>query len=95
MNCDAVYRERAHLLAHLAAVYPSHIQPDPASPGWPVLYISLPTGQATWHIGDSDLELFGHVRTDVYEPWDGHTTYQKYERLDHATQIRAAGTWIA
>ena len=90
-----VYRERAHLVAHLAALYPSHLQPDPAAPDWPVLYVSLPTGQATWHISENDLDLFTHVRTDMYEAWDGHTTQEKYERLDHATRIKASGRWVA
>lgn len=92
MNCDAIYRERAFLLAHLAALYPSHIQPDPGAPDWPVLYISFPTGQCTWHLSDNDLELFGHVRTDVYESWDGHTTDEKYDRIKRATRIHTAGT---
>lgn len=87
---DAVYRERAHLLAHLAAVYPSHIQPDMEEPDWPVLYIEFPTGQCCWHVNDTDLDLFGHVPVDVYEVWDGHSTAEKYERVDTATRIRAA-----
>lgn len=87
---DTVYRERAHLLAHLSALYPSHIQPDMSEPDWPVLYISFPTGQCCWHLNDSDLDLFGHVPVDVYEIWDGHTTDEKYERVDKATQAKAA-----
>lgn len=46
------------------------------------------TTQATWHIGEDDLELFRHVRTDVYEPWDGHTTEAKYERIAALTDLR-------
>lgn len=88
MNCDTVYRERAHLLALLATHYPSHIQPDPVEPDWPVLYLDLPTGQAAWHIGERDLGLFQHVRTDVYEPWDGHTTDEKYARIAELTRLR-------
>lgn len=93
MSCDAVYRERAHLLSLLAAIFPSHIQPDPAEPDWPVLYIQLPTGQCTWHIRESDIELFAHVRRDVYEPWDGHTTEEKYERVDGATELVVMEEW--
>lgn len=90
----SVYRERAHLLAHLAAVYPSHFQPDPGEPDWPVLFISLPTGQACWHIAPDDLDLFPHV-ADGGDTWDGHTTEVKYQRVDHATRIKAAGCWVA
>lgn len=78
---SAAYRERAQLLALLATVYPSHMQPDPTEPDWPVLYLGLPTGQATWHIAPDDVPLFGHVRRDITEPWDGHTTDEKYERV--------------
>ncbi len=90
---DAVYRERSHLLALLAAHYPSHFQPDPQAPDWPVLYISLPTGQCCWHIGADDLELFPHV-VGGGDTWDGHTTEEKYQRVDHAARIKAAGTWV-
>jgi hypothetical protein len=92
---DAAYRERAHLVAHLAAVYSSCIGfTDPDEPEWAVVTISLPTGQATWHVAPSDMDLFGHVRTDFTDPWDGHTTEQKYARLDQATRIKAAGKWV-
>lgn len=92
----AIYRERAHLVAHLAALYPSHIgHTDIDEPEWAVVTISLPTGQATWHVAPDDMDLFGHVRTDISEPWDGHTTEQKYARLDHATRVKAAGEWVA
>lgn len=87
---NQVYRERAHLLAHLATVYPSHMQYDPVDFEWSVLYISAPTGQMTWHIGPADMDLFEHVRTDIYETWDGHTTDEKYERLDQAARMRAS-----
>lgn len=92
-GCDAVYRERAHLLGLLAAVFPSHLQPDPAEPDWPVLYINLPTGQCTWHIGENDIDLFAHVRRDVYEPWDGHTTEEKYARVDGTTELVVMEEW--
>lgn len=86
---DSLYRERAHLLALLTTHYPSHIQADTAEPDWPVLHISLPTGQCTWHLSDADLDLFEHVRTDTVETWDGHTNEEKYARVDELTRIRA------
>jgi hypothetical protein len=90
-----LYRERAHLLANLATHYPSHLQyrSDPMEPGWPVLFIHLPTGQACWHLAEDDIDLFAHVRTDTVETWDGHTTDEKYQRLARATRLRAAGLW--
>ena len=40
---DATYRERAHLVAHLAALHPSHIgHTDPAAPDWAVVTIETP-----------------------------------------------------
>ena len=86
---DNVYRERAHLVAHLAAVYPSRIgYTDPSEPEWAVVSISLPTGQVTWHVAPDDMDLFTHVRSGV-EAWDGHTTDEKYARLDAHTRALA------
>lgn len=86
---DSVYRERAHLVAHLAALYRSTIgYTDPAEPDWAVVIIDLPTGQASWHVSPDDMSLFDHVRrADV--AWDGHSTEEKYQRLDRATQSAA------
>lgn len=89
MSYDAVYRERSHLLALLATHYPAHLQTDLNEPGWPVLFLSLPTGQCAWHISDSDADLFVHVRDDIYETWDGHTTDEKYGRVDRLTRLRS------
>ena len=88
---DTVYRERAHLIAHLAAIYPSVLVPgaDPAEPDWPVLFITLPTGQASWHISPGDVDLFGHVQVGGAE-WDGHDTAEKYRRLDEHTKAIAS-----
>lgn len=84
-----LYRERAHLVAHLAAVYPSRIGVDPAEPDWPVVYVETEAGQLSWHIAPADLSLFSHVpRGDV--DWDGHSTALKYQRLDNLTRTIAA-----
>ena len=81
---DSLYRERAHLVAHLAAIYPSCIGPAPDADGWALVCVTTPEGQMTWHIGYRDLDLFGHVHVGVDE-WDGHTTAEKYRRLDALT----------
>lgn len=91
---DFVYRERAHLLAHLAACYPSHFQSDPVEPDWPVLFVNLPTGQACWHINPEDMDLFPHIGNNS-KPWDGHTADVKYQRLDDATVLKAENVWWA
>lgn len=83
-----VYRERAALVAHLAALYPAAIVigADPAEPDWPVIFIDTPKGQMSWHLSENDLDLFHFVTSwpaDAVDApkWDGHTTAEKYERL--------------
>ena len=84
---DVLYRERHHLIAHVAALYPSVmvLNADPAEPDWPVLYITLPTGQVSWHIAPADMDLFRHVPVGAAR-WDGHDVTEKYRRLDEHTQ---------
>lgn len=88
---DGAYRERAQLVAHLAALHPSHIGPtDPTCPDWAVVIVETPAGQMSWHIAPRDMDLFRHVPTTTDErAWDGHTTDEKYERL---RQLLAAAT---
>jgi hypothetical protein len=94
---DDVYRERARLVANLAARYPSHMGfTDPSEPDWAVVVIETPEGQMSWHVAPADQGLFNLVRrtkpTD--KPWDGHTTQEKYERLSRLTR-REHHAWIA
>lgn len=90
------YRERAHLTAHLAAGYPSVLVEgaDADAPDWPVLFVKLPTGQVSWHISPDDVGLFRNVRRTMAgmpdaPVWDGHTTDEKYARLDAHTRALA------
>jgi hypothetical protein len=91
-NCNAVYRERAHVVAlaarlALALGYTAgrraH-EPDP-DPSWDddwetVVVIDLPLGQVSWHFHDSEWPLIATL--PLYPgSWDGHTTDTKYERL--------------
>jgi hypothetical protein len=91
----SVYTERAHLTALLAAAYPSVLVTgaDPYVPDWPVLYVMLPTGQASWHVSPNDLPIFAHVEQATAPDgpaWDGHTNDEKYERISRLTQMVAA-----
>jgi hypothetical protein len=93
---NGAYRERAHLVALLAALHPSHIgYTDPEEPGWAVVIIDTPGGQLAWHIAPDDRDLFTYVRPS--EPgdtgWDGHTTEQKYERIRHYARRLHARRW--
>lgn len=79
---DPVYRERAHFVALLAAMFPSTIgYTDPAEPEWAVVIIETPTGQMSWHIAPDDMDLFRHVTRSEVATWDGHSTDEKYTRL--------------
>lgn len=84
---DGAYRERAQLGALLAALFPAVLAPAPDvdEAGWQILYLTLPTGQASWHIHPRDAELYGHVEhvgsEDPRAQWDGHTTPEKYQRI--------------
>jgi hypothetical protein len=82
---DAAYAERDHLVAALSKQFEAHLcRHDGADweDDWRnIVCIHLPTGQATWHIHDSELPLFHHLAT-AEAHWDGHSTAEKYERLD-------------
>ncbi|MQY29406.1 hypothetical protein [Nocardia aurantia] len=88
--CDSVYRERSHLVAHLAALYPSVRVHDPEEPDAPtVVTVRLPSGPAGWHIRNCDLHLFEHVPPGDNR-YDGYDTAEKYRRLDEATRLLAS-----
>lgn len=80
------YAERDRLVAALSKCFRSSLERHPDSDKewdndwrWIVL-VNLPTGQATWHIHDSELGWFDHLPRFV-SAWDGHTTAEKYVRL--------------
>jgi len=87
---DAAYRERNACVAVMARMaigfgWKVGIR-ETAIEGWDeawhnCVWIDFPTGQASWHYHDDDAELF-HGLGDYDNPWDGHTTPEKYERLD-------------
>jgi hypothetical protein len=82
---DGAYRERAHLVALLAALTDGAVityATDVDEPGWQIVYLNLGDRQASWHISPRDADLFTHVeRVEHDDPrghWDGHTTQDKY-----------------
>lgn len=87
---DGAYRERAQLLAWLAALHSTSTVITPASDvtdedGWHLLYLVAGGWQMSWHIHPRDVDLFRHVtvvdRSDARAQWDGHGTEQKYQRI--------------
>ena len=80
-----VYHERDQLVAALSKHYEAHFAVDETTDHeWRyVICIHLPTGQVTWHIHDSEVELFAHLEEqDRPQHWDGHDTDEKYRRLN-------------
>jgi hypothetical protein len=91
---DGAYRERDRCVAlaarlamilHLPAWLGRHID-KPGDPPWDedwrnIVFIELPSGQVSWHIHDSEVDLVSFLpRRD--DPWDGHDTAEKYRRCD-------------
>lgn len=88
---DCAYEERDRLVAVLSKVFPAHLMRHPDEDleweddwRW-IVCVELPTGQATWHFHDSELPWFDHLEPRVENTWDGHTTEEKYRRLEALT----------
>lgn len=84
---DGAYAERDKLVCALSKIFPASLERHPDSDTtweddwrW-IVFIELPTGQATWHIHDSELAWFDHLPRFTGKVWDGHTTPEKYERV--------------
>jgi hypothetical protein len=81
---DGAYRERDSLVAALSKLFPATLgwhEGEDWDDDWRnIVYIDLPTGQASWHLHESEMPQFMHLTlSDV--KWDGHTTEEKYERV--------------
>ena len=86
---DNAYRERDRCVAGIAALavrfgwgaWLGRHEGGEWDDDWRnVVFINLPAGQVSWHIHDSELELFRFLPLGG-EPWDGHDTPEKYRRL--------------
>ena len=84
---DEAYHERNRLVCALSKLWPAHLARHPDDDlSWDdqwrwIVCVHSPVGQLTWHIHDRERQWFDHlpVRSD---DWDGHSTAQKYERLE-------------
>lgn len=90
---DAAYHERNQLVAALSKIFPASLERHPAQEVWDddwrwIVFIDLPTGQASWHIHDTELALFAHLPRLAGRKWDGHTSAQKYDRLAEIIPVR-------
>ena len=85
---DIAYSERNQLVALLSKVFPASIEKHEGE-DWEddwrnIVFIKLPTGQASWHIHDSELPMFSHL-SSVRPTWYRHTTEEKYNRIESLT----------
>lgn len=94
---EAAYHERDQciaLIARLLHALSSRVglgKHDPADTSWEsdwtnIIFLDLPTGQVSWHIHDSELHLFEGLPA-YPQPWDGHTTPEKYRRVNTAYPV--------
>lgn len=98
---DGAYNERDRCVAALA--WCSYKlgwrvgvgQHDPNDANWDtdwrtIVFIDFPTGQASWHIHDSEVPLVAGL--PAYEgTWDGHSTPEKYARLERLAATKGDG----
>jgi hypothetical protein len=95
---DGAYEERNRVVALLAALARLDYLRGPwdacrsrtAIEGWSddwhgCVYVKTPQGQLSWHYHDSHAGLFGHLPFVERHPWDGHTTEEKYARIERLT----------
>lgn len=95
---DSAYRERNQLVALLArmaqklgySAWRARHREDDSSweADWRnILFVELPTGQASWHFHDSEAHLLKEFPKGE-NSWDGHGMAEKYERVNEAFKSR-------
>jgi hypothetical protein len=93
---DGAYRERDRLVALLSKVFPSCLFRNPdEDTEWDddwrwIVCIDFPTGQASWHIHDSERPWFDHLEV-VENRWDGHSTEEKHRRIEKVVAVDLDG----
>ncbi len=86
---NTAYHERDMLVAALSKLWPSHLawhEGEWEAEWRNIVCIHSPVGQLTWHIHERELPEFAHLEMD-FDHWDGHTTGQKYERLESLDSV--------
>lgn len=88
---ERAFYERNQLVSALTKLFPSyrsiHMDTENMGKSWTnIVYVELPTGQASWHIHDDDLVFFEHLQLKANN-WDGHTTAEKYNRLRDLSRV--------
>ena len=89
----AAYARLCHAAGTRVTVAKHQPGPDSAEiwePEWStVVLIELPTGQVSWHFHDSELHLLDGLPRGAND-WDGHSTAEKYTRLNNARPVASA-----
>jgi len=83
-QCIAAFCKLANRLGW--PVYLAHHQMENVEEEWDnewsnVVFVETPEGQVSWHIHRSELPLFKWMSMKKKNPWDGHDTEEKYDRL--------------
>lgn len=88
---NEVYKERNQCVAALAraavAMGCSVSVTKTEIEGWDAawhncVFVDLPTGQVSWHFHDDDMWMLEGLPTVDAVKWDGHSTPEKYQRLN-------------
>jgi len=89
---NQAYKERNLMVQFLTFIYPSYLTKHPEDDlSWEqdwmnIVVVDGPGGQMSWHIHDSEMLLFSHLGYREND-WDGHTTEDKYKRLEHCCRV--------
>lgn len=80
-QCVALLARMAVALGWKAGVGKHPVEDRAWEDDWrTIVFIDLPTGQASWHFHDSELHLL-HGLPFYAGKWDGHSTDEKYRRV--------------
>lgn len=95
---DAIYKERNACVLFIAKLlkaqgYAVWLRGDPLDE-WQIILMDSPAGQLSWHITRDEAVVFSRIARyenhDSTRRWDGHTTADKYERMNKLLRH----TWI-
>jgi hypothetical protein len=85
---DKAYWERNQLIAYLSKIFDSWTEKHPSQDvEWEsewrnIIFISFPEGLFSWHIHDSEMIYFSHLKVKEGNSWDGSSTEEKYKSLE-------------
>ena len=84
---DFAYWERNQLVLYLTKLFPSWLEIHPREDekwesDWRnIVFVKFPEGLYSWHIHDSEIPYFKHLKFKEGNSWDGSTTQEKYDCL--------------